>query len=66
MNHFLPPEIGPRPWPEHAPNDFKLRMLDVLSYSDVTPDDLWNEMRDWLETNSVRVPVQVVPMRMER
>lgn len=46
---------SPDRWPEHPPKDFHLRMLDVLSYRAVTPADLWDEVRGWLDDN--RVPV---------
>lgn len=45
-----------RAWPERIPADLRLRMLDVLSYRSVSPDDVWDELRDWLEANMVVVP----------
>ncbi|WP_415182886.1 hypothetical protein [Phaeovulum sp.] len=47
-------------WPESIPADLRLRMMDALSYRQCSPDAIWDEIRDWLEDNRVRVTFSVL------
>lgn len=54
-----PTGLPPMTWPEHVPADLRLRLLDVLSYRNSSPEDLWDEVRDWLEGHAVLAPPQL-------
>ncbi|MGQ0565999.1 MAG: hypothetical protein ACT4OK_13135 [Gemmobacter sp.] len=41
-------------------------MLDVLSYRDVMPADIWDEVRDWLDEHAVLVPAAFTPEPLPR
>lgn len=53
-------------WEETLPVDLRLRLTDVLLYEDCNPDDLWEAIRDWMESRGIRRPqarpVYVVPL----
>ncbi len=46
----------PGTWPDRAPKDLALRLADALLYPDCRPDDLWDEIGDWLNANEVAAP----------
>ena len=41
-------------WPDRLPDDLKHRLLDALSSAGAGPDDIWDEVRDWLVGKDVR------------
>ena len=46
-------ERGRSTWPEYAPKDLELRLLDALSYRNCSQADIWDEVKSWLEENCV-------------
>jgi len=46
-------------WPERTPEDLRLALLDLLSYDRVAPEDIWDEIQDWLERNEVHCPTGI-------
>lgn len=52
-------------WDNVPPADLRLRLNDVLQYDGCTSDDLWEAIRDWMEsrgiTRSRARPLSVVP-----
>ena len=47
-------ERGRSTWPEYAPKDLELRLLDALSYRNCSPADIWDEIKGWLEENRIK------------
>lgn len=52
-------------WDDVPPADLRLRLNDVLQYEGCTSDDLWEAIRDWMEsrgiTRSKARPLSLVP-----
>lgn len=52
-------------WDEVPPADLRLRLNDVLQYEGCTSDDVWEAIRDWMEsrgiTRSRARPMSLVP-----
>lgn len=46
-------------WPEEPPEELRLALLDLLSYERVRPEDIWDEIQDWLERNEAQCPSDV-------
>jgi len=46
----------PSPWPDQAPRELALRLADALLYQNCSPDDLWDEIGDWLTARHVVPP----------
>jgi hypothetical protein len=40
-------------WDELPPADLRLRLTDVLQYEDCGPDDLWEAIKDWMESRGI-------------
>lgn len=53
-------------WEETLPVDLGFRLNDVLQYDDCSADDLWEAIRDWMESRGIRRPqarpLHVVPL----
>lgn len=53
-------------WEEVLPVDLRLRLSDVLQYDECNPDDLWEAIRDWMQSRGIRRPqarpVHVAPL----
>lgn len=43
-------------WPDRAPRDLALRVADALQRQHCGPEDLWDELCDWLVFNNVAAP----------
>lgn len=43
-------------WPDRPPKDLALRLSDALQYPNCGPEDLWDEIGDWLNENLVVPP----------
>lgn len=43
-------------WPDCPPRDLAVRLADALQYEQCQPQDLWDEIGDWLGLNSVKPP----------
>ena len=43
-------------WPDRPPRDLAVRLADALQYENCGPQDLWNEIGDWLGQNRVPPP----------
>lgn len=43
-------------WSSQVPWDLRLRLLDALSYGSCGPQDIWDELVDWLEEHRVPAP----------
>lgn len=43
-------------WPLTIPPDLRRRLENVTGYRQFGPQDLWGEIRDWLEMHGVEVP----------
>ncbi len=52
-------ERGRSTWPEYAPKDLELRLLDALSYRNCSPADIWDEIKGWLEENRIK-PTEMI------
>lgn len=46
-------------WPEYAPKDLELCLLDTLSYRNCSQADILDEVKDWLEENRIK-PTEMV------
>lgn len=46
-------------WPQTIPPDLRRRPESVSSYRQFGPQDLWGEIREWLEMHGVEVPVEL-------
>ena len=44
-------------WPDRIPKDLSLRLADALRREHCGPDDLWDEIGDWLEFHNVTAPI---------
>jgi len=56
-------------WPDQAPRDLALRLADALLYPNCSPDDLWDEIGDWLTSRRVGLPdqpLETVPVEDDR
>lgn len=40
-------------WDELPPADLRLRLTDVLQYENCGPDDLWEAIKDWMESRGI-------------
>lgn len=43
-------------WEDVPPVDLSLRLNDVLQYEDCSADDLWEAIRDWMESRGIARP----------
>jgi hypothetical protein len=43
-------------WPNRPPKELAIRLADALQYSNCGPEDLWDEIGDWLRLNQVAPP----------
>lgn len=64
--HAPPPQPSAPVWPETSPPDLRLRLLNVLSYRAPGPEDVWDEVREWLIHHKIAVPAGVRPDRRPR
>ena len=53
-------------WPEQPPEGLRLALLDLLSYERVAPEDIWDELQDWLERNEAQCPTDIKTARDSR
>ena len=44
------------PWPDRPPRDLAVRLADALQYENCKPQDLWDEIGDWLGMHRVTPP----------
>ena len=44
-------------WPDLPPRDLAIRLADALQYESCHPQDLWDEISEWLTLNNVIPPV---------
>lgn len=47
---------SPGQWPDRLPRDLAIRLADALRYESCGPEDLWDEIGDWLEQNRIPPP----------
>jgi hypothetical protein len=52
-------------WEATLPVDLSLRLNDVLQYEDCSADDLWEAIRDWMESRGISRP-QARPLHVVR
>lgn len=50
------PPRGSDGWPATPPADLRLRLLDALSYAAPGPEDIWDEIKEWLDQHRVPMP----------
>lgn len=43
-------------WPQTIPPDLRRRLENVTGYRQFGPQDMWGEIREWLEIHGVEVP----------
>lgn len=43
-------------WPQTIPPDLRSKLENVMGYRSFGPQDVWGELRDWLELHQVEVP----------
>jgi hypothetical protein len=46
----------PPQWPDRPPRDLAIRLADALQYERCGPQDLWDEIGDWLGANGIAPP----------
>ncbi|OYX22544.1 MAG: hypothetical protein B7Z10_13085 [Rhodobacterales bacterium 32-66-7] len=47
---------GQGAWPDQPPRELALRLADALLYPNCSPEDLWDEIGDWLTSRHVAAP----------
>ncbi len=46
------------PWPKSLPDDLRHRLESVMGYRRFGPSEVWDAVREWLESEGVEPPLK--------
>jgi hypothetical protein len=52
-------------WPQTIPPDLRRKLENVMGYRSFGPQDVWGELREWLEKHRVEVP-EALPVDQQK